>query len=263
MHFRQLLVRFGSGGNHSLPHDACVEIPYGIIPSLELQTYFTSKTLHNYMLNNTNFLNFLKKKLGYTTEDQARQHIHVLLENHSPQAVSLSLTAIRFFFFHILGDSSLPPILTEQEINKISDHTPSLQYKLLIELLITTGLPLQSLLTLSPTDINLKTNKLKHNNKKIPLSFWLTKKLAFYLELHPSTTHLFLSETGNQLTLTEAHTVLTQAARSAGIIKPIHPNSIRLTYVVRLLEEGKDLQEIESLLGEPSGPPLLSCSELS
>lgn len=60
---------------------------------------------------------------------------------------------------------------------------------------------------------------------------------------------LFLSKSGRRLNREWIWTLVKQAALRAGIVKPIHPHTLRHSFATHLLANGADLRVIQELLG--------------
>lgn len=61
--------------------------------------------------------------------------------------------------------------------------------------------------------------------------------------------HLFLSNHGHRLDRERIWMIVKEAARLAGIVKNIHPHTLRHSFASHLLENGADLRVIQEMLG--------------
>ncbi|MEX0680281.1 MAG: site-specific tyrosine recombinase XerD [Balneolales bacterium] len=67
-----------------------------------------------------------------------------------------------------------------------------------------------------------------------------------------SKNRIFLSYRGKPLSRMSLWHIVTQAAREAGVQKPVHPHTLRHSFATHLLEGGADLRAVQEMLGHAS-----------
>lgn len=206
---------------------------------LELKTRgFSIKTAKSYLFHNKQFLDFVKKTLGHVSEQDVKNYIDFLLENHKPATVNLALSSIKFFFREVL----------EKDLNL---------HRILLELLYGSGLRVSEAVKLKIKDLDLKQSMgivRKGKGRKdryfiVPSK--LKSKIEFYLKLREDENpFLFPSQIRNShISVRTAQMIVKQAARKADIEKPVHPHTLRHSFATHLLEQGTNISIIQRLLG--------------
>lgn len=163
----------------------------------------------------------------------------------------------------------VPTYLTPEEAQRLLDSYPegrhSARNRLLLELLYSCGLRVSEACALRLEDI-LRTERMLRIWGKgqklrwVPYGRSVEVALAAYeplraLRYRPkkgAETILLLSQKGGPLTRIQAYTLVTQAARYAGIERPISPHALRHSYATHLLLAGMDLAYLQQLLGHAS-----------
>ncbi len=163
------------------------------------------------------------------------------------------------------------PILTPAQVNQLlAQPNTSLKHgirdRALLELLYSTGLRIGEAVSLTVYDVDLEAGLLSVRSGKggksrvVPLGRKATKWLREYLEkirpganrLCPHERALFLTQQGAPLLHHRIRLIIRQAARRAGLKKPVTCDALRHTCATHLLEAGADLTAIAELLGHHS-----------
>ncbi|WP_415719808.1 tyrosine-type recombinase/integrase [Maridesulfovibrio sp.] len=132
----------------------------------------------------------------------------------------------------------------------------------IIELLFATGIRVSELCSISPSEIDLKNNKLIINGKGnkqrlIPLcenkSLKILKEYSrlYQYALHDSTS-FFLNRDLKPLSDQSVRRIIKKYSEIAGVTENITPHMFRHTIATMLLENGVDIRNIQTLLGHSS-----------
>lgn len=84
------------------------------------------------------------------------------------------------------------------------------------------------------------------------VSAWLVRGRPQFATAGRGVPALFLNHRGGRLSRQSAWTVLTAAARRAGISTPVSPHTLRHSFATHLLEGGADVRVVQELLGHAS-----------
>jgi site-specific recombinase XerD len=191
-----------------------------------------------------------------------------------PASVAVRVAALRFLFVHVLKRRwtvedtpypkqahRLPVVLSQEEVARLIDAARTPLHRTLLMLLYGAGLRRLEAARLKIADID-KQRMLIHvrggkgrKDREVMLSPTLLEALREYwrgLE-HKPKTWLFPGgrrPNGEQpITDKVVWYACRQAARHAGLDKPIHPHTLRHCFATHLLEAGTDLRTIQLLLG--------------
>ena len=160
--------------------------------------------------------------------------------------------------------------LDENEIGRLleaahSDNIASLRDRALMELLFSAGLRVSELVELNRGDVNLDRQEfsIRGKGRKIRIVFVSTSAkyaLERYLskrrDIDPA---LFIRERIAQknisidgtfrLTARSIQRIVKKYAAKAGIIKDVHPHTLRHTFATDLLQNGADIRSVQAMLG--------------
>jgi len=220
------------------------------------------KTVSGYLCSVEKFLGFAKDR--GLNETAVKDYIQRDLMKRNPSSVRRDLFAIKFFFDNVLGmklrlpnpkkNSTLPDILSVEEIRKMLDSTTNAKHKLIIKLLYGCGLRVSEVISLKKEDVNFEEGMIhvrlakgmKDRFVKIPDS--LSKELEYYSGLSEDK-WFFVSARGGKLTTATIQAIVKNSAKKAGIKKRVYPHLLRHSFATHLLEQGTDLRIIQKLLG--------------
>jgi len=223
---------------------------------------FSKKTIKSYMFSVNKFLCYAENK--ELNEDSIKNYLQILIKKRNPSTVSVSLSAIEFFFDKVLNhkiklphpkrNKPIPIILTKEEILSMIKVTFNIKHRLILKILYGCGLRVSELTNLKKEDVNFNESlihvKLSKGRKdrfvKIPDS--LKEELKKYLELTNSDI-IFESNRTGKLTPKTIQLIVQNAAKKANIIKEVYPHLLRHSFATHLLEQGTDLRLIQKLLG--------------
>lgn len=224
---------------------------------------FSAKTVKSYMFHTSCFL----KRLGAQTEhDEIRRYFAGLSEKMDPRTVNLRISAVNFFYRNVLGremaitflkrPKRVPEVLTKNEVQRIITAISNTKHKLIIETVYGCGLRVSEAAKLKKDDIRFEEGILfvrqgkGNKDRVVSLPFTLSKRLESYILLrNDENSYVFDSARGGRLTEATIEKIVDKAASIAGIIKNVHPHTLRHSYATHLLENGTDIHIIQKLLG--------------
>ena len=156
-------------------------------------------------------------------------------------------------------------ILTKAEISDLLEKVVETDLKtsrdkLMFNLLYNTGMRVTELISLRVCDIDLKMMKVKINGSKgkrvIEIPNSLVKSLSNYIRnIRPlfikksQENTLFLNINGTQLSRQGFWKILKEHQKKANINTELSPHTLRHTFAVHSLKQGKDVHELKEILG--------------
>ncbi len=164
---------------------------------------------------------------------------------------------------------TLPEFLSEDEIGRFmnafsmdSGDPLELRNRAMLELLYSSGLRVSELAGLNKGAVdtvrrNIRVTGKGSKTRIVPVGLAALDALAAYTasgrpmlaEKNPGARELFLSRTGRKLDRERVWAVVKEAAERAGIVKNIHPHTLRHSFASHLLAHGADLRVIQEMLG--------------
>lgn len=189
------------------------------------------------------------------------------------QTVAQRTAALRFLFVKTLKRPymlehipfpktplRLPTILSPEEVTRLIDAAPNLLYRTILMTLYSTGMRRAELVHLKASDIDkelmvihIREGKGKRD-RNVPLSSKLLEALRAYWRWMRPTTYVFPGVVdGGRVDAPATDKIVWHACRvsaeRAGIVKSVHPHTLRQSFATHLLEAGADLATIQKLLG--------------
>jgi integrase/recombinase XerD len=234
-----------------------------LITELKLRGY-SPKTVVAYVAHNDRFLKFANKTFDQITVDDLKAYLaHLIADVESaPRTVSQARSALLFYYNDVLQKgftnikvpkikTSLPSVLTKDEMKRLLDAVTNDKSKLMLMTLYSSGMRVSELVKLKWKDLELeqkiawvrggKGNK----DRMIILSDAIVRKLTV---LERETEYVFPGKNG-PLTTRNIEEIVHLAAKKAGIDKKVTPHTLRHSFATHLLEAGNDIRLIQELLG--------------
>jgi len=203
--------------------------------------------------------------------EHIRQYQLFLIKQKKASQSSLVQTvcALRFLYTHTLHqkvsieripfprrEKKLPLILSREEVKALLDAPQNLRHRTLLALLYGSGLRVSELTRLQVSDID-SARKVVHvrhgkggKDRQTLLPAKLLDLLRCYWRSHRPSGWLFPStDSTRPISPKAVFLACRQAAKTAGISKPVHPHSLRHAFATHLLEDGVNLRSIQILLG--------------
>jgi integrase/recombinase XerD len=183
-----------------------------------------------------------------------------------------AISALRFFYRTTLHskidieriplpryESRLPAILSKQEVKAMLEAPKNLGHRAILATMYGAGLRISEVANLKVHDVDgdRKVISLRgakgRKDRQVMLPDTLREVLAAYWRWKRPTEWFF---TGGKPDRPISHKAIflacREAARTAGIAKPVHPHSLRHAFATHLLEDGANLVVIQTLLGHKS-----------
>jgi site-specific recombinase XerD len=213
----------------------------------------------------------------------------VMEEDNAVETKALKLRPVKRLFEHLIATNRLlvnPTegivetcrrnrkvgiVLTVKEIKKLFEQpnlsfTCQIRNKAIMELLYSTGIRLDELLSISVHDLDFKDKVLyvrkgkRRKQRVVPVGKTVLQSLKEYLDRirprhakrNPGERTLFLDNRGKPLSPACIRHFLREYRLAAGIKKPLSPHTFRRTCATHLLQEGADIRYIQKLLGHTS-----------
>ncbi len=258
----------------------------------------SSKTIKAYMIDINQFMEFLncnnKVHIEEATKLDIKNYIHSLQDNYKIKSVKRKVASLKAFYNYLVYEEvievspfqrlklrlkepfKLPTVLSPDEISSIlsslndeyiksnlsSDYKSyaALRNKVVIELLLNTGLRVSELCSLKVNDVSLDTKYIKVNGKGKKqrqiyiVAYNLIEQLKelnrYYYSIDNHRTYFFINKRHNRLSEQSVRNTLYKHA--SNIDKNVTPHILRHTFATILLEEGVDIVNIQHLLGHHS-----------
>jgi len=163
----------------------------------------------------------------------------------------------------------LPNFLYPEEVNALLEapdpQSPlGLRDRALLELLYSTGVRVEELISINLNDLDLEEGEIKilgkGNKERIVLfGSQARKALEVYLrQARPNllegkkSRFLFIGQRGPSLSKRQVERIIRTYAKKAGIPKKVTPHTLRHSFATHLLSGGADLRMVQELLGHVS-----------
>ena len=247
-----------------------------MLDELERRNY-SQTTRRAYLLGVEQFAQHFHRspeKLGLTEVRDYQVHLF-RVRKLMPASVAVRLAALRFLFVAVLKrhwtvkdtpypkrPDKLPTVLTQEEVTRMIDAAHTTLHRALLMLLYATGLRRAEAAHLKISDVDSKRMVIHviggkgRKDRDVMLSPKLLEALRDYWRSlqHKPETWLFPGHRSQQQSERPISDKVIwyaceQAAKDAGIDKPVHPHTLRHSFATHLLEAGVDLRTIQLLLG--------------
>lgn len=239
---------------------------------IELRIRGCSKnTVKTYIQSIRSFLYFCSKPPEKIEKEDIQKYLAYLFydKDLSSNSVNLILSSLHFYFSKIYDRPGLitgierpkrrrkiPEVLTKAEIKTLLASITNLKHKLLVLLMVSSGLRVSECLSLRIDSINkeekvLTVHEGKGGKDRITiLSASCVKLLEDYLQKRmKESIYLFTKKDGKPITSRTVQWIVKKAAKKAGIKKRVYPHMFRHSFATHLLNEGVDIRFIQELLG--------------
>lgn len=204
------------------------------------------------------------------TEEIKQFQMHLIREKKVSWSTYIQATAaLRFFYVKTLGQTFmaekipfpkrprfLPTVLSQDEVGRLLNATPSLKHRALFMALYGGGLRVSEACHLAVTDIDssrmvIHIRQAKgHKDRDVMLSPVLLDTLRQYCRYSRPKAWLFPGKTPDKPITTKAvFLMIRKSAARAKITKTVSPHVLRHSFATHLLESGTDVRTIQLLLG--------------
>lgn len=153
---------------------------------------------------------------------------------------------------------ALPTVLSKDEVADLIDSIENAKHKLMVSLMYSAGLRLSELVHLRIKDFELGNNYgwVRHGkgdkDRLFILSGKLKESILQLIQNKPYDSYLFNGNKGNHISKESVYMIVKKAAKKAGIIKNVHPHTLRHSFATHLIENNYDVCSLQSLLGHNS-----------
>jgi site-specific recombinase XerD len=244
-----------------------------MLEELERRNY-SAGTTRRYLRFVERFAQHFGKSPDKLGPDHLRSYQAYLLRELKlcPGSVENHVAALRFFYVRTLrrhefreflpypkSPRKLPNILSQEEVARLINASSSLFQRTLLLVLYGTGMRRSELARVKIAHIDSQRMIIHvvdgkgHKDRDLPLSPALLKNLRVYWRWLKPRDYLFPSRQhrGAEQPISDKTVWLacTEAARKAGLRKPVSPHLVRHAWATHLLEAGADLRTIQVLLG--------------
>ncbi len=247
-----------------------------MLDELERRNY-SQTTRRQYLLGVEQFAKHFHRSPDQLGLDHIRDYqAHLFrVRKLKPATVTVRLAALRFLFVDVLkrpwavADTPypkrpdvLPLVLSQDEVARLIDAALTPVHRVVLMTLYATGLRRAELTQIKVSDIDTKQMVIHvvggkgRKDRDVMLSPKLLDELRLYWRglHHKPCTWLFPGgrwhgRTEQPMSDKVVWYACEQAAKRAGIGKPVHPHTLRHSFATHLLEAGVDLRTIQLLMG--------------
>jgi len=233
---------------------------------------FSQKTIESYLFHNQEFLKFANKKPEEINELDIKNYINYLNteKKYKPRSINLAFSSLKFLYYNLLNkkivgtiripkpDKKEPLTLNKDEINLLLNTVENLKHKLLINLMLTSGLRVSEAVSLKIEDVNLddktiKIRSIKQNRERLTiLSNKIYDDLKNYLNQRTDTNPYLFPIRDSHITIKLPQKIIRLANKKSNLNKSISCHTLRSTFIKILLQNGINLQTIHELTGNNS-----------
>jgi len=240
---------------------------------LEFRKY-AKNTSENYCSNFSGFLAYFEKQ-GITHPEKITSEmiIRFLMDFKEPSTQSGYQSAIKIYYEKIARTGSekfkyierprkskkLPIVLSVEEIQRMFDVCENLKHKVILAILYSCGLRVSELINLKWDHVDRSRNIINviqakgNKDRQVGLDPSLLSLLEKYYNEYAPQEYVLNGQVNLQYTDRSVGEVIKQLAEKAKIHnKKVHPHLIRHCYATHLVEDGKDINIIQKLLGHAS-----------
>mgnify|MGYP006273333543 CR=1 FL=1 len=232
---------------------------------------YSEKTREAYITHNKEFLEYIDKNPKEVSEQDIKKYISYLMakQAYKPSSINLILSSLRFFYKDILklkimddiksqkSEKKIPVVLTKEEVKQLLNSISNIKHRLLIEIMLSSGLRVSEVVALKLRDIDLtektltvRSGKGKKDRLTI-LSDNIVKQIKTYLPSIGDSEYLFPGRK-DHVSVKLPQKIVKIAAKKAGIRKNVSCHTMRHSFATHLLENGTDIRLIQTLLGHSS-----------
>lgn len=233
---------------------------------------YSPNTIKTYCIEFAQLLYMLKDtSVDVLTPERLRSYLLYCVTklNLSENIIHSRMNAIKFYFEQVLHrdqlffkdiprphkKSSLPKVLSKQDIVKIFGKVENQKHALVLRLCYGMGLRVSEIVNLKITDID-SGRMLVHiegakgkKDRYVTLPSSVLVDLRSYYRAYRPKIYLFEGQTGGKYAVRSVQAVFKDAMKKAKINKSVGIHGLRHSYATHLLECGTDMVFIQKLLG--------------
>lgn len=218
------------------------------------------------------FVNFEKERITREAIESFKEHLSID-KGYSKTTIYLYIRAIQSFIAYAGIDSigplkapkrpqKVPNYLMNDEVSVIIGSCRNTKERLIVKLLVYTGIRVSELCSIRVQDIDVNNKTLKIRSGKgdkdrlVVFSDRVVPDLKLYLmekrERKPRIDFLFPTSKSRKISPVTIERIIRTIVKRSGIEKKITPHTFRHTFATSLLRNGADLRIIQVLLGHSS-----------
>jgi integrase/recombinase XerD len=246
------------------------ELRKRLIEDLRLRNY-SEQTIRSYTRAVADLARYHRKPPDRLSSEEIRAYqLHLLDERKLAwPTFQARMAALKFFYSRTLKQEWFaaeiikpkvrrkpPTVLSREQVTKLLDTVKNLKHRALLALFYASGLRCAEGRQLKVGDIDSERRIIRvregkgQRARQVMLSPKLLELLRAYWRWRKPKDWLFPGQKpGCPLTPSAIRQVCQQAARQAGIAKPVSPHVLRHSFATHLLDAGTDLRTIQLLLG--------------
>lgn len=239
---------------------------------LQLRCY-RPVTISKYLREAERFAEYYGKSPAKMGEEQIRDYLVHLAIKVGPNAVKLSVAALKFLYTHTLDmpeevvripwprtPKPLPDILSGTEVLRLLESVRSMKHRMVMMAAYGTGMRVIEACSLKPKDIDSSRMliHLRDGKRRRDRYLMLPERLLLCLREYwkserPTGEWLFPGQKPTcHIGADAIRHAVRKAAADAGISKHVTPHILRHSFATHLLETGSDIRTIQVLLGHGS-----------
>jgi len=247
----------------------------------------SARTLVNYRIDLVCFLEYLAKSskdpLKISREDLTEYLWHRKSAGMQPASIGRYMATLRAFYRFLVAEEKitadpaallrsprkaerLPRYLTIEEVSRLmtsvgASKARQLRLRAMLELMYAAGLRVSELTGARLDAIDLKVGYVRvlgkgGKERVVPIGERARLAIQGYLDRRPETAAsvrtLFVSDRKRPMSTVQFWRLIRQAARQAGIHKPVTPHVLRHSFASHLVQNGADLRAVQEMLGHAS-----------
>ena len=263
------------------------ELLEAFLQHLRVDRGVSPRTLINYRIDLVAYLSHLatvsKDLLTVTREDLTNYLWQRKSRGAQPSSMARYIASLRAFYRfllaeeHIPADPSallrgprkterLPRYLTVEEVSRLltgvgAANARQIRLRAMLELMYAAGLHVSALTGSRLDAIDLKLGCVRvlgkgGKERVVPIGERARLAIQGYLDTRPETPAsvktLFVSDRKRPMSAVQFWRLIGQAAKKAGIFKPVAPHTLRHSFASHLVQNGADLRAIQEMLGHSS-----------
>ena len=234
-----------------------------------LRRGLSHKTILTYTQCVKQFMRHCRKDFRTVRKRDITAYIDMLIDRQAcGNTLNVHINALKFMFQEVLGrrvtlkikyckrPKALPIYLTKQEIIRLFDAVSNPKHKLVLELMYSAGLRVGEVVRLKPADFDIEHGigwvRRGKGGKDRP--FIIAQCLKEKIRAHLAGlcgTYVFEGR-NRHLTVRSVQEIVRKATQKAGILKKVHPHSLRHSFATHLIENGYDVVAVQPLMGHSS-----------
>jgi site-specific recombinase XerD len=235
---------------------------------------YSPRTISTYLSLIQLLSGYYGKPTDQLTTDQVKNYIYhrITADNISVSTVNQLISAWKIIYVYILGKKwegcrikrpkraiKLPEILSEKEVLDLVDFPRNLKHRVILNLMYSTGIRRNELLSLKAEDIDSSRMVIKvrqgkgKKDRQVILHAKVLKLLRDYYHYYRPKVYLFEGQKqGEPYSASSLNKIIKRNAEKLGITKTISAHTLRHCFATHMLEKGVNLKIIQQLMGHNS-----------